>query len=814
MSNPTVGNLKPAESDGFTPTDTLSFSVRDGDSTRVDRSTVRSIATFSKTAYVPDRLPTSWTQNEYLDVFDDALPDSRPDSPVDRFIQEVDYDSDSDGIDDSTYGPVLFLEKAVSDEEMGVLFVEADVSEPTPVGCEIRVGIKDYTRMGGSPPSYFADADYVGVVAGFVYWPLNTGVFIFFKDDGLGNPDSRSVVVAGPAQDGSGTRLVSTETTIDWLRDEGPAPYSFRVVLDPTSRANYVWVVATNEDDLTEQLLFESSISDLGNLQAAARIGNQFSENPPSKIAGLVGVAEGVAGNYIEVEYLRVDEFGTYLVDQGGPVPNATYQRRTSDHLRLDSYADSLTWNTKEVESLIGETDNTFYIQRSPTAGNAGMYFEEGDLVSRKFVLLFKGSVRLQDHSGSQSTGIGIDVDDGTSLIALRFLDDFASKRIGVLTGTNRDNTGSFAYVDSVWDATTPEILVFADEAQDILQAFVAESGSAQEEVEAAISTTYPTSSSYYATPTTALGFLDAGVTELLYGGRSVVSKFFLLPNCDFFLPQAALAAVASGTAATASPTEVTAPWVQWSLETLGTSSIAEVASVADPRWSITPGSAVDSEFVYLTIPDTEYLPGESGITLFADLRIDSWIDQFEITSTVRIPTAAIMAIDLGDGLFLQIQALLSATGEFYLFVSQDSQDYLEVLNQTELGQKISTPLAQVDSDGDPISRYIMVAYRPGEGIQVYLDLDTEPSISLAWSDKSAVEKASDYLTSGTHSVAVGSIPVSASGESISLSIGAIGCSVGSGFDFVSSLSVSDEALEDSIYGSNASVFIDVSDED
>ena len=227
MANPSVENLKPGEAGTFNPEESVYFSVRDAD-TRVDRYSVNCIATFAKTIYEGAALPTA--TNTYVDVFNDALPETRPAAYIDRYISEdIPYDSDGDTVDDSTYGPVLTLEKAITGEatERGVLFVEADITDITPVGCEIQIGIQSYTT-GAS--DYFDDTTYAGVVAGFVYWPQNTGVFIFFKDDGAG---TLSIEVAGPAQDGSGTRLVSTTTTYDWSGNIHD-PLSIRVVWDPT----------------------------------------------------------------------------------------------------------------------------------------------------------------------------------------------------------------------------------------------------------------------------------------------------------------------------------------------------------------------------------------------------------------------------------------------------------------------------------------------------------------------------------------------------------------------------------------------------
>lgn len=799
MGNPSVENLKPGEAGTFSPTDPISFSVRDGDSTRVTRTSVNSLITFSKTTYQPTSLPSG---ADYFDVFNDVLPESRPSAPVDRYLMDdIPYDSDGDSVDDDTYGPVLVLEKAVAGEatEKGILFVEADAgSEPTPVGCEIRMGIQSYTT---GPADYFADPDYVGALAGFVYWPLNTGVFFFFKDDGA----TKSVVVCSPAQNGAGDRNLSQETVLDWAGTDN-APVSFRVVLDPTPRLYKVWVFATSEvsGSYEETLLFEAGIDDLGQFQAAGRIGNYYVDEGSNKIAVLAGISSGGVSDYVEIHSLQVDEYGTYLVAGGGPAVDATYSRRTSDSLLVQTIDDLSVWNTEEVTDLLSESGTVFSIEKDSSAENAAAYFEESDLKSRQFLLLYKGSVRLQDHSGSQSTGIGVDVDDGTSLTALRFLDDFSTYRLGIFNGSSRDATADFSTTEIDWSDTTPEILVFADQAQGVLKAYVSTEGDVQDEVAPVIDTVYSTTASQYSLPSVALGFVDSSVSGVAYGGRLSTSKLLLLPNCTFFHPLTAYVAFGGVVLPSDSGT-----WSAWSSVEGGSSSVSSgVVSDAEPFWSIEPTTNAEYEFFFQTLTDQEYSPGESGISLFAQVQINSWIDQFGVSESIRVPTASVLAIDMGDELFLQLQAIKSATGEFYLYFSQDAQDYIEVLNQTEAGIKISTAV-----DGAAM-HYIMVSLRPGDGIYVYLDLDSTPSISIPWEDKSSVQRSSDVLTSGTHSVSVGAIPYSSAGEALSLTLGPIGYSVGSGFDFRASLSVSDSVLEDKVYGARANVLVDVSDED
>lgn len=818
MANPSVTNLKPGEGDVFTPTNTLYFGVRDGD-TRVNRSSVNSLVTFSKTNYRATALPSSI--GTYLDVFNDALPESRPPVNVDRYLSDdIPYDYDSDAVVDGTYGPVLVLEKAIAgeDTERGVLFVEADrpSEENTPVGCEIVLGIQSYTRGVGS---YFSSLDYVGVVAGFVSWPDNTGVFVFFKEDASGN---RSIYVGGPAEDGTGTRS-GTETVVDWAEDVNGdsivhAPPAIRVVWD-NSRLGKVFVFLTNNSDLTmsvdggsstlakneELLLFESTISSLASLQAAARIGNYFSELPPNKLVAFAGINNGSVSDFVEIHSITVEEFGVFLVGDGNEVSTASLVRSPSDSVVVATYADTEAWDRSEITNQVTQEDTYFDIARSAQVANTSISISEPDLASQSFLVVLQGSVRSQEHAGSQSTGIGLDIDDGTSLTALRFLDDFATTRLGVFSdaaATTKTSTSSFSVSPSSWGEATPEILLIGDQAQGFLEMFVSEtSGSPVSQVtESAFSAIgavpYSTVPSSYATPTVSLGFLDED-DSLNYGGTFTVSKLIVLPGAQVFLPTKAVGFLPNNLGT----------WEQWTAITGGSPSVTAVLSTEDPHWKIENASNVDYAFFYRAITEPIYLPGESGISLWAKLRLDSWIDQFSGTGSPRIPTCALMAIDIGNDLFVQLQTVLSTSGEQYIFLSQDAQDYIEVLNQTEAGQKISH---QVD-----LSEFhtYMISYRPGKSVDVYIDFSDEPVIHLDWTERTAAHRSSDILLAGM-SIAVGAIPLSSPGGTASLTMGMIGVSVGSGFNFEATMSVSDTVLQDSIYGASANTFVDVADED
>lgn len=803
-SSPSVVNLRPGEGGLLGPKDPVYLSVRDAD-TPVDASSINCIVTFSKHEYAAEALPGGDT---YLGVFGDADTVPRPATEVSSYLSDdIPYDSDGDGIDDSTYGPVLTLEQDISGEssQRGVLFLDAEITSTVPVDCEFQIGIQSYTT---GATSYFPDATYAGVVGGFVYWPQNTGVFVFFKDNG----GSLEVEVTGPAQDASGTRLVSTTTALDWA-DTLHAPPSIRVIWDPTPRTAKVFVFATNESDgeYVETLLFEQSISALGQLQDGIRIGKGFKESPADTVCAFVGISSASAADFVEVHRLSAGTYGAFLLGSGQQTLYSTASRTTSDCLTVSSYDDVSAWDRSEVSDLITETSTSFRITRAAESGNAALYFHEPDLSSQKFLLVFQGTVYNSTHDGAFSSGAGVDIDDGTKITSFRFLDDFSDTFLGILSGASsadpsRVVTANFDTTDSSWKSTDVEIVIIADEAQGFCSAYVSEvSASVASQDLPVIDVAYSSVDSYYGVPTVAMGFLDGNHAGVSFGGAFEVSKLVLLPNLTMFYPiVAAEEAISLGV--TALPDESGGSWDAWSVSGSGIST--EVVSPSDPYWSVIPTGHTEYDFYYLTLPTTEYSPSENGITAIAKLRVDQRLDRYGGIDSVRIPSCALLSVDLGGELFAQLRCVSSENGDKFVFLSNSQDDYLDVLRQSEKGISISAVV-----DFTQMHVY-MLSVSPEQGISVYIDYSDTASIHIPWQDQEAAALPSGVLTSGVTSVAVGAIPVSAEIETAKLTLGLIGASVGSGYNFRTTLAVSDQVLEDSIYGAAANVFVDVSDND
>ena len=149
---------------------------------------------------------------------------------------------------------------------------------------------------------------------------------------------------------------------------------------------------------------------------------------------------------------------------------------------------------------------------------------------------------------------------------------------------------------------------------------------------------------------------------------------------------------------------------------------------------------------------------------------------------------------------------------ETFVFVSEDSQDYKEVLNPTsESGRLIS---AQIDPT---IEHYYFLTYQPGKGLRLFIDFEESPRIFIPWESIGAASRVSlDDLLAGT-TVSVGSVPTLSYGSKynrMDVDIRMTAVCLGSGYDYAVTLDASREILESKIYGTRANTFIDFLDTD
>lgn len=772
MANPTIVNRVPGEGDELNPLQPIHFGIRDADH-RTDLATVSALVTFSQQVYEPTELPVA--ERFFVDVFSDGVPIARTAEIVDRTLDTL------------SQGPVVTLTNQSADTERGTIFLEELATPHAPIGCEIRFTVQTFT-LGAALP-YQANADYAGIMFGLVHWPSGSAITVFLCDDGA----TKYLEFASPSQSGAGARTVAERVDFDWSTD--PVENSFRILWDVTPTTSKIYLFST-DDENEETLLHSESTSGWPKLLLSARMGNRTREDEQERVAAFVGIDgnRGSGETEIDVELMVLEHHGEVLISSGAATSRSTATVTSNALTRVNVASDVDHWVNLDA-AFEGDVDEIFNLHRATDAvTRSTVVKEETDLTSESFLVLAKMQPQSSTHVGSYSTGMGFTAVDGTREFSFRFLEREVAS-VGIFTGTNRDLDRDFSQVELDWSDELPEILLLANSADDFCHLFVT-AGSLLDEVVPTVELAAYSSAPVPAdtSPRFSLGFVDTDEGAGLYDGFLVSSSVTLLPRCIFYYPYVA-AAVPSG------------DWGVTSSD--GSHSYDDVTK----SWQIRPSAEGEHTFCSLTYAEQDLAVNETGLAILLRVTVGARV-AYGQTNEPRIPSPALLSVDVGSGRFLQLQFVSDLpssdpASRTFMFVSQDAQDHLEVLNpRSEVGRLISAP---IDLSTE---HFILVAYRPRGSVQVYLDLERDPVIDIPWGEKDVVARAdvAGVLTGTT--ISVGSIPTLDAGNIMDVDVRLVASSRGSGHDFAATLAVPQEDLEEKIYGSRANVFIDVTDTD
>lgn len=757
MTIPAVVNTHPSDSETFSPEDTFRFGVRDADY-RVNHRQINAFVTFSGASYDPSPedavLPLDFPFE--INVFSDGTPVSSTATRADLLL--------GDGTDVAQQ--VLVISSPNTTKKSSVLFLHAEATDRAPTGAGFRFAVPDVPPRGVASPYQTDNVDYAGVLFGFVHWGRQTGVFLFCSESISGDKYLR---ITGPLT--LSGRIVSEEIAFDWSSPD----YSFRVFFDNSGYLNKVIVLAVDESTLEETKIFEYPISGLGSLIASARLGTISAETAVNgQVTAFIGLDQTREGS-LEVYSLSADTHGTPLIVSAGTEASHTGTTHASGiiagALQEDVAAlqqDAVTW-----------LENTDRLLFASTGAGSKLRSDEPALVNNQWLLYFFARPDQAVHIGSYNTGMGADISSGEFVTRVRFLSD-DTKDIGVYTAAVTENpslSANYERFPANWSEESQQVLLISDGAMlhvlhgtDTLGATVVEELVALPEIEDSA-----------APARFEFGIIDAGTSG------------FMLTESLMFAP---LKEVLLG--------DLTA----WTLEGLSASVSTFTA--------IRPTDAEPVSFYHRNYAEETYEAGTTGIVVVMQARIGDITDAFGQTNPVRIPSPALLAVrmDAGSGLFVQLQFITAETGEQFVFVSQDAQDYREVLNPaSELGALIS---GQVDFT---VPHYYVLAVQPGLGLRLFVDFNPTPIISIPWELISTAIRsdAGDLLESNNATVAIGSIPTLQSGSAYNrmdadVLFAAVG--IGSGYDFSVVLGTPRAELESKVYGTDAHIIFDIADTD
>ena len=758
MADPVEVNLTPSEGEEFSPTQPIYFGVRDSDN-RVDRSSVVALATFSSVVYEAQELPL---QAPFLfDIFRDGVPDTATANRADLVL-----DTSS-----MTVGDDVLVLTAPGTKSSNTMFCRAASTPSRTCGAEFRFSVPVLPATG-TATEYQTNGDYNGVMLGMAHWASNTGIFIFCCDDG-----TKYLEIGGPAEDSSGNR-----TTVRFNHDWDRPTHSIRIVFDASGHTGKAYVLLTDESTGDEERAYEVNISSLSKFRASTRLG--FIEpGAGDVVSSFIGIDQDRAGE-LEIYKMILEGHGEALVSGGGVAFGQTGTAEATGLLHAATRADV---NRMRRNSFTYLDTTEFLTFQSAGSQNSMVRSEEPRCANDSWLMFLWGRPQQSVHTASYNTGVGFSVGNGSHQYRLRFLDD-GTKQFGFYddaggTGTgNLELPSNYETVEFDWGATAPKILTYLKSSE----LFCTAAESLLAETDFSFRSTTLTELTDTGSPRLDLGFLDQDGSTYSYEGYFTVENFF-------FMPEAEIAHEGD--------------FSSWAYS--GTASATVVSKVLHLR----PTGTDQYGFYSLSYASQKYSEGISGISVLLRAKIGDITDQFDQVNAVRIPSPALLGISSTATGYIQLQFVKSEDGsETFAFVSQDAQDYKEVLNPTsETGQLISTSI-------DPTAEhYYLLSYQPGKGLRLFIDFESEPSIDIPWEDVSVASKADvDDLLSGL-TVAIGSIPTLSFGTKynrmdVDLRMAAV-C-LGSGYDYAVTLGASRETLESKIYGTKANTFIDFLDTD
>ena len=755
MASPLIINRRPDEGDTNVSTSTpFRFGVRDLD-TRADLTTVYCTATFAKAYYVPDEdLPSEAAALDGADItlamFDDASGTTDPSTPCDQTLTDVGgttvYRIEKSGLDGTP--------------QEGVLYITLP-AQATPHPYSARATL-DLAFVTADPDyAYTTVGDFVGVVVGLVYWPENTGIFLFFRDDGV----TKCIDIVGPSTDGVGTRSVSTTAVYDWS-----AKTTYSIHLDPSVYARAAKVLATAADG-TETLLAEVDLDAINEFLPSVRMGDLDAESRPmDRVTMVVGLDGVYQGNYIDIYDIAFANFGRVLLHNGTQTGASSVETLPSEVIEVVGTNGVDEWSADGASEA--EITSTAF-KMTASAAPAVYRRDEPDLASGEWLVIARIAGENASHAGVYYTGMGVMVEDGTRRFKLSLLDDFSAHTIGVdHAGAEEDAilVGYHLPADAVEWEDGVSFTLLGSTALDALRLYL----HGTDDVTAVVDESYGIGDSTTAARLS-FGFIETGALS----GDFYLVYLWAFPNCTFYEGVEATYPDAQG-------------WTQTSAG--GTRQLVGGSLEVD----CTAAGAYDIYY----IDDATY-DETSGAAIIFKATISAWTDAGGAANPVRSEFGPVAAVRTST-VAVQVRFVVTDDGVAYVFLSNEESDFQDVIAQNTAGQAIS---AEVDLD---IAHVYLLDVKPLKYVRLYLDYSTTPAVEVAWPASNTMRALPPNLPP-TAVVAWGSLDEE---TGVKVVIPWFRASVGRGYDFKAALAVTEAERRAGVYGSFADVLVDVRDED
>lgn len=754
MASPEIVNRIPSQNDeAVASVGPFRFGVRDTD-TRADLSSLDVLVTYGDGVYNPgngslpeqDETLAGAGVSTYFSVFDDSIARIEPNNPCDQSLALV------SSVD------VYRIEKSDVDgsSQEGILYLHADVEEG-PVGFSARVGL---ANVNVDIYDYVTFSGFTGVLLGLVYWPKRLAVYLFFVDDG-----TKKVVVAGPPSDDLGTRSTEVEVVFDWSTEA----FNYTIVFDASPLHRTAWVCATDSAG-EETLLAEIDLDTLSPLREGVPIGGRSSGG----ITCLVGGDFPDMGDYIDLYDLKVFDFGRVLLAGGNKTGACGRELSPTESVFFDGPGDIGSW----LQIGDGALTQTTAAAVLETSGGADfLYREEPDLSAGEWLVIGRMALQESVHPGTYSTGAGLEVDDGTRKIFLTLLDDFSNFFLGLEESDATDDDVVTGYKTPSEDLDWSEGFDFTlqgSASRDVVRLFLGGSP------EAAIDHPYSAAGwpSSGGTPGLSVGFPTA-IPDL--EGKLSVGHFWLLPFCSFFEGLDSSTPEAQG----------------WTRFTSSASRSLDAGRLCLD--CLVPGS-----FDIYYIGDSG-LDFSSGLAVHLRFQLENWTDAEGAVNPIRTEIGPIVALRMDAGTSVQLFAVQTEEGNFYLYLPGGESDVEEVLAQSSDGRAVSA-LVDVSEPAE-----LLLDVKPQQYVRLYLNRDPDPVIDIPWASYTQVVRADPPDLPSTAVVAVGSLGEDGGVEAC---FDFFRASIGRGYDLSLTLELDEDTLEERVYGTEASMLISLQDKD
>jgi len=779
VTAPKITNRTPSEGDlDISPEKLLGLTISDLES-RVDVTTAYLGLTFAQAVYAPvsstSDLPTidgvvnSGSSRAVLSVFNDASGATLPKEPADLSIDNI-------GTEESPKY-ALAVERTVEGQQEGFIYIHDKVESACITGAEVLLSFTDGLYSVGET-DYFNDPTFTGVMFGFVHWIRKTGVFLFFRDDA----GTRSIAISGPAEDGYGDRSSTISyVPFDWLSED----FSYKIVFDATPYRNLVQVFVGVGDAQT--LLYESTIDGLGVFLDSVRLGGVQLDDNPELVSLVAGTDGSSAADIVSMTDMALYRYGKALLARGYATSVADVSvSSTSASMISGGTSIPISWSA--VSSNVGDLevssggDGTLFNLTNTVVGETLAISRSEPLLSNKEWVIF-GHLYGQDsvHAGSYNSGMGMDISDGTSVQRLRFIDTFSEKKIGLFSGSSADSLGNddnYALVDVDWAEDRFWFSLIASESRSFTQLTVGSDTSSP-----SVTTTY-SSDVASSEASVSMGFIDS---DILYNGKFYVYSMCILPYCSMFT------AVDSDL----SPDDSSWGWTRTQAGSPTTSVSGGLATI--------DSSATSGSMDFYSVNDDTY-SDSSGATMYFRMAVHSWTDGVGSENPPKQVVGPLLSIRTEDGNSVQVYFTQSDDGDSYLFIPYTDDDMYEVLSRTDRGISISTKTEPGEE------RTFILSVTPRKHIRLYADYDlTNPLIDLSWSTER--ESAAMLIPAGLPEHVFG-FGVGRPDHGAKVTFNFVYASLGRGHDFELSPLFSEDVLSNHIYGSKASVIIEVEDKD